>query len=99
MFKSPNGNNDGPMQAVPPTNPEFPDMIAYEVHHAGGIEVVSGHSCQVVDGCLLIHRGVFLDTACQQPGAVPARFYAAGTWQNVRTTYAGYSRRSELALH
>ena len=76
----------------------FPDLIRYEVLGVDGWVEVKGHSAQVVDGCLLIHRGVFIDSECMQPSAVPSAFYAQGEWRQCKTDYDGYSLPSEFAI-
>jgi hypothetical protein len=78
--------------------PSFPDLIRYEVLGAEGWVEVKGHSAQVQDGCLLIHRGVFIDADCTQPSAVPSAFYAQGEWRQCKTDYDGYSVPSEFAI-
>jgi hypothetical protein len=99
MFNRDN-TGTGQMPPIAPVEPTFPALVTYEVMLMTGVWVkVEGHSAQIQDGCLTIHRGIFLDPACQQPGAVPAGFYAAGTWSHCRTDYRGYERKSGLSIN
>jgi hypothetical protein len=93
-------NNENQQENEAPQRMEFPEPVIYEVLTSSGEwEKVVGHNCQVVEGHLIIMRGVFVNEECTQPGAVPAGFFAPGEWRRAKTDYQGFQRKSDLAIN
>jgi hypothetical protein len=96
------GQSGGKQQIEFPELQEFEVMMVRYDSAQGNVttwEKVQGHNAQIVDGCLMIFRGIFIDENCTQPSAVPAGFYAPGEWRRCKTDYQGFQRKSELAIH
>jgi len=99
LFDKGLGNTTDAPQQQQRQQVQFPDLITYEVFtDQGKWEQVAGHNAQVVEGHLLIFRGVCIDEAYTQASAVPTGFFAPGKWTRCRTNYMGCPKPSDLAI-